>query len=55
MSKEKQELVKIAVLKPCRDKDTKARYEVGAEVELSQERADAAVAAGLAEIVVPEV
>lgn len=46
----KQEPVKITILKPCHNKETKERYEAGDEVELDAERAEAAVAAGLAEL-----
>lgn len=52
----KMELVKVRVLKSCNDRETKATYEVGVEIELSKERADAALAAELVEIVVvPEI
>jgi hypothetical protein len=51
MSKEQK--VKVVVLKPCHDKITKERFTVGAEIELDQERADAAVEAGLVEVATP--
>lgn len=53
-TKKDVEIVKVVVLKNCRDKETKAPYEVGAEIELSAERAEAGVAAGLVEIATPE-
>ena len=50
MSTKKEDLVKIVVLKPFRDKlDKKTRYEVGAELEFDAERADDVVARELAE------
>jgi hypothetical protein len=56
MSKEKQELVKVVMLVAAKDKnDNKVHYEVGAEIELPQERAEAAVAKGYAKIAEPEV
>ena len=53
MSKEqKDELVKIKVLKRCPDNTDRSKYfEADQEIEVSKERADAAVAKGLAEIV----
>ncbi len=53
MSKEqKDELVKIKVLKECPDNtDRTKRFEEGQEIEVSKERADAAIAKGLAELV----
>jgi hypothetical protein len=55
MSKEK-ELVKVVTLVACRDKnDNKTRYEAGAEVELEKDRAEAAIAAGYAELAEPKI
>ena len=52
---DKKQNVKVVTLVVCEDIATKARYEVGTELELSQERADAAVAAGFVELAVPKV
>lgn len=50
----KDELVKVKVLKPFRDKfDHKTRYETGTEVEFDSERAQDVVSRGLAELSEP--
>ncbi len=52
---EKKQNVKVVTLVVCDDIETKARYEAGVEIELTPERAEAAVAAGYVEIVTPKV
>ena len=50
----KEELVKIVVLKPFRDKlDKTTRYEVGEELEFDAERAEDVVSRELAEYAEP--
>jgi hypothetical protein len=56
MDKKQEELVKVVMLVPAIDTiDKKTRYEIGAEVELPQERAEAAIAKGYAKLFVAEV
>jgi len=45
---------KIHILAPCHDKtDRSVKFAVGDEIELETERAEAAIAAGLAELATP--
>ncbi|MDH6357238.1 hypothetical protein [Parabacteroides sp. PF5-9] len=54
MAEQKNDLVKIVVLNPFRDKlDKKTRYEVGQELEFEAERADDLVTRELAEYTEP--
>lgn len=47
-------LVQVRVLKACKDKQTKERYEFGDEIELDIDRANVAAAAALVEIIQTE-